>query len=177
MSISGIPSSNPFDYSNPNIPNNPRQFGQEFSQLGQDLQAGNLSAAQQDFVTLRKLAPQGSTPTPTAYSPIIQQFNQLGQDLQSGNLSAAQQDYAQLKPELDASAARIRHHHRFPGAEGSQIAQLFQQLGQALKSGDLSSAQKTYATLQQDFQQVRQGSEPSTAQSSQSNTTAVSVTA
>ena len=48
MSISGIPSSNPSDYTSQNIPNKPRPFAQEFTQLGQDLQSGNLSAAQQE---------------------------------------------------------------------------------------------------------------------------------
>jgi hypothetical protein len=90
--------------------------------------------------------------TPSLFSQITQQFNQLGQDLQSGNLSAAQQDYLQLKPELSA-AAHIRHHHRLAeGGGSSQVIQLFQQLGQALKSGNLSSAQQLYATLQQDLQ-------------------------
>jgi len=175
MSISSIPTSNLSVYTNPNDPSRLRQFGQEFRQLGQDLHAGNLSAAQQDFVTLQELAPQSSTPS--AYSPITQQFNQLGKDLQAGNLSAAQQDYATLKPELDASTARVRHHHRFQNGEGSHIGQLFQQLGQDLKSGDLSRAQQVYATLQQYFQQLGQASGSSSTQSSSSNATGVSVTA
>jgi hypothetical protein len=33
------------------------------------------------------------------------------------------------------------------------LAQLFSQLGQALQTGNLSSAQQAYSRLQQDFQQ------------------------
>ena len=44
MSVSGICSSNLFNYSNQNIQNNQQQFQQEFQQLGQDLQNGNVSA-------------------------------------------------------------------------------------------------------------------------------------
>lgn len=173
MSISGIVN-NSFQYSTQNLPSHPREFGKEFNQLGQDLQAGNLSAAQQDFVTLRKLAPQSQSPA--AYSHILQDFNQLGQDLQTGDLSAAQQDYAKLQPELNAAAAQIRHQHRFPGGGGpSPIAHLFEKLGQALKAGNLSIAQKLYATLQEHIQQLGQGS--TSTQSSQSDGSAVSVTA
>ena len=175
MSISGIPSSNQSDYTSQNIPNKPRPFAQEFTQLGQDLQSGNLSAAQQDFVTLQSHTPQSSTPS--LFSQITQQFNQLGQDLQSGNLSAAQQDYLQLKPELSA-AAHIRHHHRpAEGGGQGQIIQLFQQLGQALKAGNVSSAQQLYATLQQDLQNGQNGGPTASPQSSSPAATGVSVSA
>ena len=36
----------------------------------------------------------------------------------------------------------------------SQISQTFQQLGQALQSGSLSSAQQIYGTLQQEIQSL-----------------------
>ncbi len=53
MSLSGISSSNLFSYENQSVQNNMQQFQQEFQQLGQDLQSGNLSAAQSDFTTLQ----------------------------------------------------------------------------------------------------------------------------
>jgi hypothetical protein len=76
--------------------NNQSGFGQinsEFQQLGQDLQAGNLTQAQQDFTTLSQSL-TGETQTSSAAasntpSPLAQAINQLGQDLQSGNLAAA----------------------------------------------------------------------------------------
>jgi hypothetical protein len=67
-----------------------QQSQQEFQQLGQDLKAGNLSAAQTDFATLQQLNGQTTGSTNTN-NPIAQAFQQLSQDLQSGNLSAAQQ--------------------------------------------------------------------------------------
>jgi hypothetical protein len=180
MSTSGISSSNWFNYSNQSVQNNFQQFQQEFQQLGQDLQSGNLSAAQQDFVTLQQLGPQSnSTSSPQSNNPIAQQFNQLAQDLQSGNLSAAQQDYANIQQDFQNHAAQGHHHHHHHGGGGSesnQISQLFSQLGQALQSGNLSSAQQVYATLQQDFQQFGvSGGQTST--SSQSSPSTVSVTA
>src|SRR5579862_7563078 len=104
MSISGISSSNFFQslYSQ----NTQRaQFAQQFQQLGQDLQSGNLSQAQTDFATLTANSPfaqqavqaaaspttsnnaaAATTTSPNA-SPIAQAFTQLSQDLQAGNLT------------------------------------------------------------------------------------------
>ena len=103
MSISGI-SSNSY---------NPYQTGanplqQQFQQLGQALQSGNLSAAQSDFASLRAGFSQPSSTTgassatstsSTTSNPVNQAFNQLASDLQSGNLSAAQKDYSAIQQE------------------------------------------------------------------------------
>jgi len=152
-----------------------QQFQQEFQQLGQDLNSGNLSAAQSDFATLQKNMPQISSSTATAQSanPISQAFSQLAQDLQAGNLSAAQQDYANLQQDLESHAAHGRHHHHDSGgSEQNQFSQLFNQLGQELQSGDLSSAQSTWNSMQQ----LLQGNSTSTG-SSGTTYTPVSVTA
>lgn len=126
MSVSGISSSSLIDSSNQNIHNHLRQFQKEFQQLGSDLQTGTLSAARQDFATLRKLAPQGNSPSPTpSSSPIVQTFHQLGQDLQSGNVSAAQQDYATLKQDFQ-KVAHTQGHHRLHLQGGGGISQLFE---------------------------------------------------
>lgn len=181
MSTVGISSSNWFNYGNQSIQNNFQQFQEEFQQLGQDLQSGNLSAAQQDFVTLQQLSPQSnSTSGSQSNNPIAQEFNQLAQDLQSGNLSAAQQDYSQIQQDFQSQAAQgHHHHHHHDGGSGlSEIGQLFSQLGQALQSGNLSSAQQVYATLQQDFQQFGLSTgQASDQQSSQSTASTLSVTA
>lgn len=199
MSVSGISSGNLFNYNNPEVTNNLKQFQQEFQQLGQDLESGNLSAAQQDFVTLQNLAPQNggtstnststggastnststsgtsTSGTSTSASPIAQEFNQLAQDLQSGNLAAAQQDYTKIQQDFQqaSSQAPEGHHHHHHGGD-SEFSQLFEQLGQALQSGNLSSAQQVYATLQQDFPQLAQANGAATEQAA---TTAVSVSA
>jgi molecular chaperone GrpE (heat shock protein) len=155
MSVSGISSSSLYNYSTQSAENNLQQFQQAFEQLGQDLQSGNLSAAQADLASLQKLSPQNnSTSASQSEDPIAQAFDQLSKDLQSDNLSAAQQDYATIQQSFQNQAAQ-RHHHD-SGGGASAIGQLLDQLGHALQSGDLSSAQQTYSTLVQQFQQSSQ---------------------
>jgi outer membrane protein assembly factor BamD (BamD/ComL family) len=169
MSVSGISSSSLFDSINQTTQNPLQQFRKEFQQLGQDLQSGNLSAAQSDFVTLRQLRPQ-SNPTSVAQnnSPIAQAFNQLAQDLKAGNISGAQQDFTQIQQALqnEASQSQGHSHHHHGGSESGSgaISQLFQQLGQALQSGDLTTAQQSYNSLLQDLQQFGQSNGQTPAQ-------------
>jgi len=183
MSASAIVSSSFLNYDNQTIQSRMQRFRQEFQQLGQDLQSGNLSAAQQDFVTLQQLGPQGSSASSSAQSsnPIAQAFNQLAQDLQSGNLSAAQQDYSNIQQDFQNQAAQTQGHHHHhhggggSGSEGSAISQLFSQLGQALQSGSLSAAQQAYNSLLQDLQQFGQTSgQASTQQTPSSSSLSVS---
>jgi outer membrane protein assembly factor BamD (BamD/ComL family) len=146
-------------------------IAQEFQQLGKDLQAGNLTAAQADFATLQQDFSQGSTASSTqSASPIAAAFNQLSQDLQSGNLTAAQQDFTTIQQDFQAQAAQAgqgaeTHHHHHHGddsgsgskSEGSSgIGKLLTELGTELQAGNLTSAQATYASLEQDFQQFSQ---------------------
>jgi len=129
-----------------------QQFQQEFQQLGQDLQSGNVSAAQSDFATLEKALPQtSSTSTSQSSSPIAQAFNQLSQDLQAGNLTAAQNDYSTIQQDFQSQASQVHshHHHHAGGSQQSQASQLFAQLGQDLQSGNLTSAQSDFSSLQQ----------------------------
>ena len=172
MSVSGISTSSLLNFENQSVQNRFQQFQQEFKQLGQDLLSGNISAAQQDFATLQQLAPKNSsTSTAQSSNPIAQAFSQLSQDLQSGNLSAAQQDYAQIQQDFQSQTSgqnqmsevhHGRHHHHDGGGESSEISQLFSALGQALQSGNLSTAQQTYASLLQDLQQSGQSTGPAT---------------
>src|SRR5271157_3625832 len=178
MSVSGISSSSLLNYNPQSVQNRMQQFQQEFQQLGQDLQSGNLSAAQADFATLQQLGPQtNSTSSSQSSNPIAQEFNQLSQDLQSGNVSAAQKDYATIQQSFQTQASQTHHHHHGGGGSGaSAISQLLSQLGQALQSGSLSVAQQAYRTLQQDFLQFTQGSGLSLTQAaspSSSNSIAV----
>jgi outer membrane protein assembly factor BamD (BamD/ComL family) len=187
MSVTGISSSGFSDYGAQSVQKN--QVAQEFQQLGQDLQSGNLSAAQSDFATLQQLVSQAGSASSSSSSgqsgnPIAQAFSQLATDLKSGNLTAAQQDFAQIQKDFqnlaeqnqvsgDNGSELPQHHHR--GGSNS-ISQLFEQLGQSLQSGDLTSAQSTFATLQQDLQQFSAGS-TSAETSSPSATNGVSVSA
>jgi outer membrane protein assembly factor BamD (BamD/ComL family) len=179
MSVSGVSSSSLFNHGTENVQNNIKQIQQEFQQLGQDLQSGNLSAAQSDFATLQQLMPQNnSTSSAQSNNPIAKAFNQLSQDLQAGNLSAAQQDYSTIQKDFQNQGAQMHghHHHRGGGGSaGSEINQLLNQLGQALQSGNLSTAQSAFSSLQQELQQLGQagGQTPS----SQSSSSRISVNA
>ncbi len=149
-----------------------QQFQQAFQQLGQDLQSGNVPAAQSDFVTLQKDLPQtsstststsASTSTSQNSSPIAQAFSQLSQDLQSGNLTAAQNDYSTIQQDFQSQASQMHHshHHHSGGSQQSQASQLFDQLGQDLQSGNLSNAQSDFSSLQQILQSNTGSSTPS----------------
>ena len=167
MSTSGITSS---------MSSQMQQIQKDFNQLGQDLQSGNLSAAQADFVTLQKDMPQtssASSSTSQSSSPIAQAFSQLSQDLQSGNLTAAQQDYSTIQQDLQSQGSQGHHHyhHHLGGSQDSQASQLFAQLGQDLQSGNLSSAQSDFSSLQSLLQ-----NNSGTSTSPSSTYTGVSVT-
>lgn len=141
------------------------------------------------------------TQTAQNANPIQQAFAQLSQALQSGNLSAAQQDYATIQQDAQnqQSTATHRHHHHGGGgansatsatsaggtttgansntagdSTNSSVTSLFSELGTALQSGNLSTAQQAYTSLVQDFQQYAQ---QAGAFSSQTGSTGVSVTA
>ncbi len=158
MSVSGISSSSLASYGSQSIQNRMQTARQEFQQLGQDLQSGNLTAAQSDFTTLQQFGPQSGSSTQSS-NPVAQDFNQLATDLKAGNTTAAQQDYTKIQQDFQSQPGSQtqthHHHHHHQGAgstdESNSIDQLLSQLGQALQSGNLSTAQQAYASLQQDF--------------------------
>lgn len=177
MSISSISSS--FNFNPSLVQSQAQQIQQEFQQLGQDLQSGNLSAAQSDFTALT--GSQNSTfLAPPSNSPIGQALNQLSQDLQSGNLSAAQQAYTSLQQDFQSRATQGGgHHHHHRAGEGTsqsrQLSQLFQYLGQDLQSGNLTEAQQAYGTLTSDLQLSQSAAASSVA--TQANPGGISVAA
>ncbi len=182
MSVPGIFSSSVFDHITQSVQsgNKAQQLQKEFQQLGQDLQSGNLSAAQADFATLQQSGPQSNSTTPSQSSnPVERAFNQLSQDLQSGNVSAAQQDFATIQQVFQNQAAQghPHHHHGGGGSQANAISQELEQLGQALQSGNLASAQQAYSTLQQQFQQFSENNGQQAQASSQSGSNGFSVSA
>jgi len=72
------------------------------TQLGQDLQAGDLNAAQQDFNTLTTLGQSGPNKNGQAFqqSNRAQDFQAIGRALQAGDLAGAQSAFANLKTDL-----------------------------------------------------------------------------
>jgi hypothetical protein len=138
MSVTGIASSL-FSLLSPQIQDRSKQFQQEFQQLGQDLQAGNLSAAQADVASLQKLQPAGADAASSSGAPSVSQtLQQLGSDLQAGDLKDAQQVYSNLMQQLQT------HGHHRHAVVGKQVSQDLNQLEQA---------QQAYAMLQQDVPQ------------------------
>ncbi len=184
MSVSGILGSLFGAGSSAPVQNRFQQIKQDFQQLGQDLQSGNLPQAQSDFTALQQLVPgqqqnatAGTQATAQSQGPISQAVAQLGQDLKSGNLTAAQSDFTTLQQDIQQqqSSGGGGHHHHFhtdnssSSSQQSGIASLFASLGQSLQSGNLTAAQQTYSTLQQDFLQFSSGATSAGANSTSGN--------
>jgi len=176
MSINPISSS--FNSSQTNeMQTNFQQIKQLFQQLGQSLQSGDLSGAQNVYSSLQQLLPsasvnQAQTTQQTNQSTFMNDLNALGQALQSNNLSDAQAAFAKLQQDMQSVQKGHHHHHKAGNTQNSvsssnsssssnqtnvmqanfqQMSTYFSQLGQALQSGDLSGAQKAFASLQQLF--------------------------
>ncbi len=158
MSIAGISSTVFINNLNPQQ-NRLQQFQQEFQQLGQDLQAGSLSAAQADFAQLQKLGQSNTSLPSQLVIPEAQAFGQLGKDLQSGDLAAAQKDFTDIVNQIQNGGSRVHKHHHHPSPVQT-IQNDVNQLGQALQSGNLSAAQQAYTTIQSDLQQFGVGAAP-----------------
>ena len=176
MSLTGIASSILSAFNSTQSFQTPKhQIQNEFQQLGQDLQSGNLTQAQSDFAALTQNLSglnqnntAATTSTTTPANSLAQAFAQLGQDLQSGNLQAAQQDYTTVQQDAQQVASQQvgGHHHHHHHAESAQdsssssssqnnaIIQAFGQLEQTLQAGNLSGAQSAFAALQNDLQQI-----------------------
>jgi len=152
------------------------QMRKLLEQLGQALQSGDLSEAQSAFASLQQLLPsssanQAQTAQQTNQSTFTTDLNALGQALKSGDLSKAQDAFAKLQQDMQSvQKGHHRHHRKADDLQDSvsssnsgtdsnqtngikanfqQINTYFNQLGEALQSGDLSGAQKAFASLQQ----------------------------
>lgn len=131
MSISSITSGTmmPQDFQNIR-----QQQRQDFSQLAQALQDGDLTGAQKAYSDLQSLLPsnnQSGTNTNTnsgsPQNPIQSDFAALGKALSSGDLSQAQSEFSQLQtdlknayqnqsgiPGLGVHRGGHHHHHEAP---------------------------------------------------------------
>ena len=124
MSVLGILSSSLINYGVQSMQNRMQSARKEFQQLGQDLQTGNLTAAQSDFATLQQLQPQASSSSSTqSTNPISQDFNQLAADLKAGNTTAAQQDFTKLQQDFQNQGTQSHHHHHHHGGGSSKRIQ------------------------------------------------------
>jgi outer membrane protein assembly factor BamD (BamD/ComL family) len=149
-------------------------IAKDFKKLESDLKSGDLSAAKQDYVTLKSDLPATNSTSSTSSSsqtnPVGQLLTQLGTDLDSGNLSAAQQDFSQIKQQLqngpqgpppgssstssnsDSSSSSTTGSTSSTSSTGeSAIQTLLDQLEKNLQNGDTTSAKNTLKTLQDDI--------------------------
>jgi hypothetical protein len=128
MSVSGISSTS---FCQPGaVQNSYQQRRAEFQQLGQALQSGDLSAAQQDFAELTQTSSGQTQGVPTAQSAqsaksqmVAQEFNNLGQALGSGDLVRAQQAYSQMQQDVQGAQQTQGHHHHHHHHAVTQAAQ------------------------------------------------------
>ena len=113
LSQNGSTSTSTTSASSASASENSSPIAQAFNQLAQDLQSGNLSAAQSDYSTIQQdfqsMASQGHHHhhklSGSEDSQGSQLFAQLGQDLQSGNLSNAQSDFGSLQQLLQGNSS------------------------------------------------------------------------
>jgi hypothetical protein len=155
---------------NPGMMNRMEQIQREFGQMGQDLQVGNLSAAQTDFATLQQLDPQAGPSSSTQGNPVAQAFSQLSQDLGAGNLAAAQKDFTTLEQDFASRTGMWQRHHHGDAGPQSSLGREFSQLIAMLQSGNQNGAQQVYGTLQQDLQQFAASYGLTAAQGTAANT-------
>jgi hypothetical protein len=157
MSISSIASHNSipsnFSVSAPSASKSAtlNQLRQQFQQLGQDLQAGKLSAAQTDFASLQQTS---TNPSASPNNPITQALNQLKTQLQSGTLHGTPAKPVPGTPiaEPPQTNGPHGHHHHHGGespADPSAPASGFDLWGQAPQSNTLAAAQQAYNSLLQ----------------------------
>jgi hypothetical protein len=170
MSVAGISTSLYASNNSQSIPpHNNVRLRENIGKLGQDLQSGNFSAAQQDFATLQSGPLSSSIVSAHGNNPIAQAVNQLAEELQTGSPTAAQPN---VQPNSQApgqtTQTRGHHHHAHGGGEASQ---LLDQLGQDLQTGSLNTAQQTYSSVLQD---LSFGQSPAQPQSPDSNSVSFS---
>lgn len=152
MSVAGI-SSSLVDFQSSGAQNSAltkrQQFKQDFEQLGQDVQSGNLTAAKADLSSIQSLTPSGHNSAAFNASKVGQAFNQLAQDVQSGNVAGAQQDYSSLQSDIQTRLAQVRahHHHHGSGVSDPPVQQnpISQTVGAAPQSGTVSPSQQAYS--------------------------------
>jgi hypothetical protein len=97
------------------------------------------------------------TSSQSSGSTIQQDFKKLAQALQSNDLSGAQSAFSSLQQLLQTSQPSSGQQQAASTTGGSPLQTDFNNLGQALASGDLSGAQSAFTQLQSDLSAATQG--------------------
>lgn len=168
MSTSGITSSLLSQIAD--SPSAANQFVTDLNQLAQDLQSGNLSAAQQDYVTLTQDALDGATSSASTTSAsgittsllsniasssasstaFANELNQLGTDLSNGDLTSSESDLLSLdSTALNATSTSSAAPGSSPStpANSGDITALVNATTQAMEDGDNSAISADMAQL------------------------------
>ena len=119
MSVSSI-SSNISQYQ-ANVQNIYQREQQNISNLGNALQSGNLSSAQQAFSAFEQILNSGQTgnqaqntpltPVTTSNNPVSADLTVLGNALQSQNTTSAQTAFNQVLQDLEGTQNTLKGHH------------------------------------------------------------------
>jgi hypothetical protein len=157
-------------------PSSLNQFVTDFNQLAEDLQSGNLSAAQEDYVTLSEDALNGVTSATTSTSSsgltatllsdvtssqssetsFVSELNQLGSDLENGDLTSSQEDLLNLdSTALNAASTAGASSTTTSAATSSattsanqaEIKQLVASVAEAMEFGDSSMVSTAMSQL------------------------------
>ncbi|MCX7174774.1 MAG: hypothetical protein NT159_12815 [Proteobacteria bacterium] len=139
-----------------------RQADQDFDQLYQSLQSGNLSAAQQAYTDFQKIqsgltspttTPAGGSAATTMPNAVTSDWSALGVALQSGDLPSAQGALGKLQQ--DAQLAWQSHLQQ--EAQTAQSVYALMQGVQATTSGAIAaSSQPTTGSVQDDLNALNQ---------------------
>jgi hypothetical protein len=155
-------------------PSAANQFVTDLNQLAQDLQSGNLSAAQQDYVTLTQDALDGATSSATSSAnttsssgittsllsniassstsstAFANELNQLGSDLSNGDLASSESDMLSLdSTALNATStpSAAPSGSSSSAANSADITALVNATTQAMEDGDDSAISADMAQL------------------------------
>ena len=140
-----------------------QQMSTDFTTLQASLSSGNLSTAQQAYVTLTQdlqntQQTQGGQQA-GGTSLVSKDLAAVGTALQSGDLTGAQSAFTTLTQDLQnaqqtqggqqAYKGHGHHHHHHGGS--SQVTTDLAAVGTALQSNDITGAQSAFATLMKDL--------------------------
>ena len=131
-----------------------QQSQQDFQELGQALQSGNLSGAQQAFSALQQLMPNASSsnsqtqtlPPLTGTNSISNDLSALTQAIQSGNQTDAQTDLTKLTQDLQSVKGKSHHHHHHHASTSLQDVTSASADSSASSSSSTSNTPTTAAT-------------------------------
>ena len=165
MNISSIFSAYSANQSSSSAPSGAKQFAKDLTALETALESGNLTDAQTAFAAFAKDVKSSDKGNPFNSSndssdTLANDLKAVETALKTGDISSAQQAFATLKTDMEA-ARKARGTGPQPPPDDSQddstsstgsLADDIKAVAKALNSGDVTTAQQAFATLQADMQ-------------------------